>query len=1759
MPQVEAMYPLAPQQRGMFAGAMAATGEGEYIDQFVFSLHGKVDPRRLEEAWRTTVRRNAALRTAFVLAGRADPVQVVIADPSLSFEELDWRTLPEDRQTQALDNLLATDRARGFDLTRPPLTRVTLVRLAEDRTRMLWTVHHLVTDGWCMPVVVQQVLAAYDTGADPGPAPSYRDYVSYVRRRPEDESRAFWTRALEGFGAPTALGPHRTAPETGTAPEERYGERSHAVSAEKFGLLQKLAAKHRVTVGAVIEGAWATLLAAYSGSDDVVFGVTVSGRPPELPGVGTMVGPFAGLLPLRVPVSGELPVAAWLRGIQESTVTAQPHEHCAPGQIHQWLGRAGSQPLFHTALTFENYPVDPAGVTADGFRIDPEDLDFVAARSGIPLSLLVIPGDGLALRAVYDSRRLIGEDVTRVLDHLVDVLENFTDLVDGDVAALLARVPAGQAPRMLAPAHTGGEYRAPRNDTEAAVCEVFAEVLGVERIGIDDSFLDLGGHSLIATQIASRLRERFDTEIPLRALFDTPTVARLAATLTAPDATGRETVAVVPRGPGAVTPASAAQRRLWFLEQLHHDIPFHNMPAGFRLTGDLDTVVLERAFNEVIRRHEALRTVFEATDDGLTQVIRPELTVPLVPEQTDVPAAEWEAHLHQGAIDLAATPFDLARGPLIRARLLRRAPGEHALLVAVHHIVFDSWSRGVFLRELSALYEAGTRSEPMELPPVPLQFGDLAVWQEQWRDSPEAEAQIAYWRDRLTDTPVLDLFSDHVRPALPTFRGGSRHIDVPAELLARLGELGQSENASVFMVLLAAFDVILHRYTRQNDIVVGTPVANRNRHEFESVVGFLLNSVLMRVALDGDPSFRELLGRTRDAALGAYDHQDISFERLVEILQPTRDLAYNPLFQATFAVQQLPPRHSTLGAVEMDILSFDSGTTRFDIECNFYEDDDEGMTGVLTYATDLFDEGTIEALCRQYLKVLTQAVQDPDRPLSQLLPLEPDDFRRTVVEPNDTAYPLPQGATLTALFEAQAERVPDAVAVVTHAERLTFRELNERANRLARHLTALGVGQETPVGLHCPRSTDMIVGLLAILKTGGYCLPLDTAYPEQRLTFMMEDAGTQVVIGSGDHLRLLSRTGAQLVALDEDLARWADLPAGNLPPVGGPLSLAIIDYTSGSTGVPKGAGILHENIVRLLHGCRDLTVDEDIVTLQLASIAFDVAMFEIWGPLLHGGRLVMWEGGVPTAEDIRRAVTDQGVRTVILTATLFNTVVDQDVSGLAGLDQLIVCGERPSVPHIRRALAALPDTAVFNGYGPTECTTFTHYYPIPRDFPESKRNIPLGLPIVNTTTYVLDEELNPLPVGMPGEIYVGGEGLARGYLNRPRQTADRFVPDPFESAPGARLYRTGDLGRWLPAGGLEFLGRVDTQVKIRGHRVEPGEVEKVLVEHPAVARAAVVARAGRDGTNTLAAYLVPAAESALADTTEQDEHRKADTWRSVYDEIYGGTAAPDRFHAAGWNSSYTGRRLPEEQMRAWVTDTVDRIRTLNPRRVLEIGCGTGLLLFELLDGVKKYVATDFSESALNHIRGHLPEDAPVTLLNRFAHDLSGLPEGDFDVVVINSVLQYFPSAGYAERVLTGALGKVAPGGFLFVGDVRQQALQEAFHASVLLSRTDPAAQGGPEPARLRGELARQLVQDDELALHPAYFADLGHRLGTGPVELLLKQGTADTEMSRYRYDVVIHRDPAPAGPEPHEVAAAGLPDLDDVLARAAESRSEERR
>jgi amino acid adenylation domain-containing protein/FkbM family methyltransferase len=1044
-----------------------------------------------------------------------------------------------------------------------------------------------------------------------------------------------------------------------------------------------------------------------------------------------------------------------------------------------------------------------------------------------------------------DLREVLRE---RLPEHMVPAAYVYLDA--------LPLTPNGKVDRKALPApepaSVGELYVAPRTPAEEVLAGIWAEVLRLERVGVETNFFEAGGHSLLGTRVVSRIREVFAVELPLRAIFEGPTVAGLARRVEEMRRAGVPVLPpVVPAERTGALPLSFAQERLWFLDRLEPGSTAYNIPGAWRLGGALDGAALERALGEIVRRHEVLRTVFAEVDGSPVQVVAPfgGFALP-VEDLSDLGEADREAAVRQRFGEEARRGFDLSAGPLFRAALLRLGAEEHVLLLSMHHVVSDGWSMGVLFRELSALYEAYREGRESPLPDLPVQYADYAVWQREQLAGEVLDRQLSYWKERLGGAPeLLELPTDHPRPAVQTYRGAAVQVELSPELLERLQALGRSEGATLYMTLLGAFQVLLSRYAGSEDVVVGSPIAGRTRGEVEALIGFFVNTLVLRTDLSGDPSFRETLRRVREATLGAYEHQEVPFERLVAELQPERSLSHSPLFQVMFTLQDIGGGGAALPGLEVSGAGAAMEIAKFDLSLTLAATP-RGLRGGLSYSTDLFERGTVERMLGHLERVLEQVAADADVRLSRL-ELLGDEERARLLALGEGAAPEFPRATVDALFAQAAAAAPEAVALAWDGGRMTYAELDARANRLAQHLRRAGVAAGTRVGVCLERGPEMVVATLAALKAGGAYVPLDPAYPAERLAFMLADTALPVLVTESRLADRLPPHDARVVLVDGDAAAIAAESADALGAGTDPEAAAYVMYTSGSTGRPKGVEVPHRAIVRLVRGQDFVSIDPSDVFLQLAPASFDAATLELWGPLLNGARLAIHPAEQPTVESIGRALAEHGVTVLWLTAGLFHLVVEERIEILRGVRQLLAGGDVLSVPHVRRVLAELPETALINGYGPTENTTFTCCHRITSV--DDGSSIPVGRPIANTYVRVLDAAMQPAPVGVPGELYAGGAGLALGYLDQPELTAEKFVADPY--LPGARLYRTGDRVRWQADGTVEFLGRVDTQVKIRGFRVEPGEVEAVLRAWPGVREAAVVVREDTAGDRRLVAYL----------------------------------------------------------------------------------------------------------------------------------------------------------------------------------------------------------------------------------------------------------------------------------------------------------------
>ncbi|AUX33971.1 uncharacterized protein SOCE836_061390 [Sorangium cellulosum] len=1047
----------------------------------------------------------------------------------------------------------------------------------------------------------------------------------------------------------------------------------------------------------------------------------------------------------------------------------------------------------------------------------------------------------------------------------------------------LPLTPNGKVDRKALPAPAQQRpldgYAAPRSPLERAVAEIFAQVLLVDRVGLHDDFFALGGHSLLATQVISRLRGALGVDLPLRALFEAPSVEALGQVIAslqgAPPAHEADPIVRVSRD--APLPLSFGQQRLWFLDQLDPGRSVYNVPAALRLRGRLDRGALARALGEIVRRHEALRTTFEIRGKEPVQVVQPApdaWPLPLVEVKGETEDA-LESEVRRLVQAETAKPFCLQTGPLFRTSVLRIHEEHHVLLLTMHHMVSDGWSMGVLYRELEALYAAFRAQRGCPLPELRVQFADVAAWQRGYLQGERLEQHLSYWREQLLGCPALELPKDHPRPPVMSHRGGCSRWSLEPRLAAALKQLAQEQGATLFMVLLGAFQVLLGRYSGQDDFCIGLSIANRTREEMEPLIGFFTNTLALRARLGQDPTFLELLERVRRGCLEAYTHQDVPFERLVDELGVERDLSRNPLFQVMFMLENTPRAPLHLPGLEASIVDVFNETAKFDLGLLVQEQADGSLLSVVEYARDLFEGETVERLWGHYTRLLAGIVERPHGRIGELPLLTEAERQEVLVQwgqwGRGAAAPPVEDRCIHQLFEAQAERAPEAVAVVAGDREVTYGELDGRAEQLAGRLRAMGVGPGVVVGVCMERSAEMVVGLLGVLKAGGAYLPLDPVYPRDRLAFMVQDAGAGLVLSQARLSERLPPSGARRLWLDGDGRLMANEGEGEGGRAATPQDLSYVIYTSGSTGQPKGVAVTHGNLVHSTSARLQVYAEPVGRLLLVSSLAFDISTAQIFWALCSGGTLVMAPESQSTdPEGVTGLIASERITHLLCVPSLYAFALEQPGAreALSSLTTVVLGGESIAPSLVAAHQQRAPAAALYNEYGPTEATVWSTVHRIAAGA-AAGRSVPIGRPIPGAELYILDERMQPVPAGAVGELHIGGAGLARGYVNRPELSAQRFVPNPFSSEPAARLYKTGDLGRFLPDGTIEFLGRIDHQVKIRGYRVELGEIESVLSAHPAVGACAVLAREHAPGDKRLVAYVVPAdiacAASALRD------------------------------------------------------------------------------------------------------------------------------------------------------------------------------------------------------------------------------------------------------------------------------------------------------
>ncbi|HEX3129772.1 MAG TPA: amino acid adenylation domain-containing protein, partial [Thermoanaerobaculia bacterium] len=1412
-------------------------------------LSGRLDVLALERSIGEIVRRHEVLRATFHERD-GEPVQTLAAPAPWRLPLVDLAGLAAETREAEARRLGRREASTPFDLARGPLLRTLLLRLDGEEHGLLVNMHHIVADGWSFGILERELEVLYPAFRQGLTSPSpeipelplqYADHAAEERERLRgeavEEQIRFWREELAGAPAVLDLPVDHPRPAVRT---HLGGHATAVLPATLNEALKALGRRHHATPFMVFVAGFQALLHRYTGQPDILVGTPVANR--DRLEVAGLIGLFANTLVLR----GRPVLAAGFRGFLEqvrATALAAfarqelPFERLVDA-LHVERSLAHS-PLFQVMFAHQTSLVEP--LRLPDLRASHLEVAITRAKFDLTLNLTEVAGGTLEVDLEYAAELFEPATARRILGHLETLLAGVAADPDRRIFDLPMLTASEQAearwPRWLrtGPVEpTESEIEAPgrpqaftppRTVTEQRLAALWAGVLGVDRAGTGDSFFDLGGNSLLAVRMLARVRDGLGAELPLRAVFESPTLAALAERI---DAAG-PSVPSAPVSHGGLAPLSFAQERLWFLDRLEPGNPVYNMPMGLRLAGALDVAALERSIGEIVRRHQALRTTFPEVDGEPRQVIgeAEAWRLPVV-DLLALPAAAREAEAGRLGVAEAVRPFDLARGPLLRTTLLRLEPEAWSLLLNLHHIVGDGWSLGVLERELSALYPAFRAGLGSPLPELPIQYADHAVWQRDRLSGEGLESQLRFWRDELAGVPaVLELPADHPRPAVRTSRGAVEEGFLSTELIAALQALGRERGATPFMVLLAAFQSLLHRYTGQPDIPVGTPVAGREHPHVEGLIGLFVNTLVLRGRLGADPTFRELLERTRSAAIAAFSHQELPFERLVDALQVERSLAHSPLIQVMFSLQT--DLVEELRLPDLEVSPFDLPATTAKLDLTLYLGEGAGgLRQAWEYAPDLFDAATVRRMLGHFRTVLEGIAADPDRRVSEL-PLLTGAEKAELASWNRTEADYPD-VCLHELIEAQVERTPDAVALVFEGESLTYRELDERASALAAELPA------ELIGISVERSLEMVVGLVAILKAGGAYVPIDPGYPAERVDYMVEDSGVTLVL-TREELKD-GRDGK-----DRRDFRDPDRPAYMI-------------YTSGSTGRPKGALNTHRGIVnRLLWMQRQYGLTPEDRVLQKTPFSFDVSVWEFFWPLIVGARLVVARpGGHQDPAYLVETIRREEITTLHFVPSMLQVFVEQPgVERCTSLRRVMASGEALPAELAKRFFARLPQgVELHNLYGPTEAAVDVTYHACRPD----EERVPIGRPVANTHIHILDRYGNQVPVGVAGELLIGGMQVGRGYHGRPDLTAERFVPDEG----GARMYRTGDLARWLPEGEIEYLGRIDHQVKNRGFRIELGEIEAALARHPEVREAVVLVR-----DQILVAYVAPPLPADTAD------------------------------------------------------------------------------------------------------------------------------------------------------------------------------------------------------------------------------------------------------------------------------------------------------
>ncbi len=1454
---VKNIYALTPLQEGILFHALYAKENATYFEQFNYHISGEMNIPLFEAAWNELMRRHDIFRTVIVHKNVPQPLQIVLKERKIDFVSEDLRSLSPEARRDCWLTYREKDKKRYFDLSKDVLMRIAVFQLGEKSFNVTWSFHHIVMDGWSVGIVYDELLALYHSMRKgnkitlPLPVP-FGEYVKWLKKQDTEAAKNYWSRYLAGYRRLTGI------PRIAGEKKKEFVKKTFEfkLSETLSEGLRETAARNHVTVNTVIQVIWGILLQKYNNVADVVFASTVSGRPADLKGVERIVGLFINAIPVRIQIKPGQTVRDLLQKTHQDAAENKDYHYYSLADIQ--AKTLLKQHLLDHLLIFESYP-------DLGKSKERDESDFIVDEfeqfelTNYDLSVQVFPEETFHFCVIYNASVYEQGIIEKIEPHLKTIIETILKDTESEPAQITVlsseeqeifrkaadernnawpKLPAqGDSARNLS-----SVYAEPESEAQEKLVSIWKEVMNVGTLGIDDNFFELGGHSLMATRIVSRIHKVFEVEITLQEFFDHPNVRKLSRVLSQHALSTYPEIRILPEQEDYEV--SHSQRRLWILDRMEENFIAYNQSAGFLFKGDFDPSALKRAFQAVCRRHESLRTVFVTVNGDPRQKIRaiPEIEI----AELDLRDAEnKEESAKDYARKEANRPFDLEKGPLLRITILRLADDSHLLLLNIHHIICDGWSVVLFENEILTLYKSFTERHEANLSPLKIQYKDYAAWHNRLLDSENIRVFQEYWHKKLSgELPVLNLPTDYPRPPALTYKGNTETHLLSAEFSASLGQFCREKEVSLFMMLLAGAKVLLYRYTGQDDIIIGSPIAGRIHPDLENQIGFFVNTLALRNTVVGSESFMTLLSQVKQTTLEAYQHQIYPFDKLVE-LDVQRDISRSPIFDVMLVLQNTDEINADLQNAELRPFVYETGVSQFDLTLIFMED--EGRLRLdMNYNSDLFAKETILRMGRHFEEVLKSILSDPGQRISNANILSAAEKQQILFDFNNTETAYPKDKTLVDLFGEQVLSTPDNIAVIFEEKQLTYRELNEAADRLAYYLRdKYQIQPDDRVGVMMNRGEQLIVSLLGILKAGAAYLPIDPAYPQTRIAYMLRDSACKVV---------LTESGIENMGQGSEVRgqRSEETPH----PAPRTSHLAYVIYTSGSTGEPKGVMIEHGGFVNMtLAQIKGFGISESDRVLQFSSPSFDASLSEIFMALLKGAALVMISADTIADAGCFLEYIERHKASVITFPPVYLNMLNRHP--LPTVRTIITAGE-PAI--LSDVLFYCKDKQYFNAYGPTETSVCTSFYRVSPDFriPHSASRIPIGGPIANSSVFIVDEAMQPVPVGVPGEICFSGVGLARGYLNKPELTAEKFVENPFD--PGTLLYKIGDLGRWLPDGTIDFLGRKDDQVKVRGFRIELGEIESRLKQHPQISDALVLASGQNENSRQLVAYIIAKSE-----------------------------------------------------------------------------------------------------------------------------------------------------------------------------------------------------------------------------------------------------------------------------------------------------------